>query len=183
MGANAAIPDLLTGQPKGLVPDEWMQEGLDATDAREICRVVPTAVAAVAALTNGEPTLMLLSSFTAGVSFDPPMCSIAVQRSSSTWPMIEDLPALGISLLGTEHQDKIEQLGSRFRGSRLDGIEWVARPSGAVLLKHAPLWIEAKVMHKYPAGDHLIVVMKMQNYRMVDNAASIFGQEGAYRAL
>ncbi|MCU1528057.1 MAG: oxidoreductase [Frondihabitans sp.] len=133
----------------------------------------PSGVVALAAIRGDEPVVMIASSFTAGVSYDPPLVSVAVQRSSTTWPDLVSAPVIGISLLGEAHADKTRQLASRNRAGRLAGIAHAAHDSGAVFLDDSPTWMTCSIEHLYPAGDHEIVVLRVLALQMHAGAAPL----------
>lgn len=132
---------------------------LDADAVRASFQSMPAAVAAIAALVDGEPQVLVVSSFTVGVSFDPPMCSFAVQESSSTWPTLSHAERFGVSILGGDHREIVRKLASRDHAKRFDAVEWTALPSGAVMLYDSPLWLECSIAHDYEAGDHRLIVL------------------------
>ncbi|MDW4907314.1 flavin reductase family protein [Streptomyces sp. ADMS] len=121
----------------------------------------PSGVAAVSARVHGEPTVIIVSSFTVGVSLNPPMVSFAVQHTSTTWPVLSRAHTIGVSVLGEEHSDKTRQLAAPSKEGRFAGVETVQAESGAIFLQGAPVWLECTIEHRYPAGDPDIIVLRV----------------------
>jgi flavin reductase (DIM6/NTAB) family NADH-FMN oxidoreductase RutF len=120
-----------------------------------------SGAAAVAASVDGRPTVFVASSFTVGVSMDPPMVLFAVQNSSKTWPVLARAGAVGISVLGVQHSAFVRQLSGRNADQRLSGLEVIELESHALLIADAPVLMECRVVHDYPAGDHRIIVLEV----------------------
>lgn len=134
----------------------------EAVGIREVFSRIPSTVAAIAAEVGGEPVVMVVSTFTVGVSYDPPLVSFAVQHSSTTWPLLAGAPLLGVSVLGERHAPKARQLASRNRAGRLTDIPRRIIRDGALLLEDAPSWFVCSVEQTHTAGDHDIVVLHVQ---------------------
>ncbi len=81
----------------------------------------PSGVIAVAAEVDGSRVGLAASTFVP-VSLDPPLVSFCVQNTSETWPRLEKLPALGISLLHEGHDSAARTLAAK-TGDRFAGLD------------------------------------------------------------
>lgn len=128
---------------------------------RETFSHFPSGVAALAAEIDGKPEALVASSFTVGVSMDPPLVLFAVQNNSTTWPELRKAPRIGVSVLGQSHEDICRQLASRNKNRRFAGLNVETSDAGAVFLHGAPVWLECKVVDEIPAGDHHVVLLEI----------------------
>lgn len=148
----------------------------------------PTGVTAVAALADdGTPIGLAVSSFTS-VSLDPPLASVCVARSSTTWPQLRDRTRLGVSVLGAHQEHACRRLAAR-DGDRFAGLDWSATDGGAVLIDGASAWFDCSVERIVAAGDHDIVLLRIHRLD-ADHAvtplvfhASRFHRIATYRTL
>ncbi|TSD94529.1 flavin reductase family protein [Gordonia rubripertincta] len=134
---------------------------LDSTELRKAFGAFPTGVVALAGMSDAEPTVIVASSFAVGVSQEPPLVMFAVQQSSTTWPILRDLPSLGVSVLGESHTEVIRQLSSKDKTQRFAGVATTVLSSGALLLDDAPVHFECAIESSHTAGDHEIVVLRV----------------------
>jgi flavin reductase (DIM6/NTAB) family NADH-FMN oxidoreductase RutF len=121
----------------------------------------PTGVAALAALVDGRPTGIAVSSFTS-VSLEPALVLVCVAHSSTTWPLLSSAERLGISVLSADQQEACRRLSGRDR-DRFVGLSWWATESGAVVLHGASAWFECSVGLQCEAGDHDIVLLNVHD--------------------
>ncbi|MGN2635371.1 flavin reductase family protein [Nocardia takedensis] len=120
----------------------------------------PSGVVAVCAEVEGTPHGLAVSTFVP-VSLDPPLVSFCVQNSSSTWPRLEAADKLGLSLLGTDQQAAARALGAR-NGDRFRDSELHRGTGDAVFIDGASAWIEGVVEAQVPAGDHTVVILRIE---------------------
>lgn len=133
----------------------------DTTSLRAVYGAFPSGVTAVAALIDGAPVGLAASSFTT-VSLTPPLVSVCMARTSTTWPVLRRAERLGISVLGAEHRSVCRRLAGP-SGERFTGVAWRPTPDGAVLLDGAGAWLECSVHQEVGAGDHDIVVLQVHD--------------------
>ncbi|RFA19071.1 flavin reductase family protein [Subtercola boreus] len=152
----------------------------DSMLLRKTFGAFPSGVAALAAVIDGEPTVLIASSFSAGVSMEPPMVMFAVQNTSTTWPELARAERIGVSILAKGHGASVRQLASKDKAARLDNIPTLVLPSGAILLDDAPVWLECTIAHDYPAGDHRIIVLQVVGTNTNDAYAPLIFHNSAF---
>ncbi|MDT5387048.1 MAG: hypothetical protein QOE04_689 [Mycobacterium sp.] len=140
---------------------------LSPASLREAFGHFPTGVIAIAAEVEGERVGLAASTFVP-VSLDPPLVSFCVQNTSTTWPKLKDLPALGISVLGESHDAAAKALAAK-TGDRFAGLQTVSRTSGAVFVHGTSVWMESTIEQLIPAGDHTIVILKVSELTVHDD--------------
>ncbi|WP_010525134.1 flavin reductase family protein [Nesterenkonia sp. F] len=135
---------------------------LDPLQLRRAFSEFPQGVVVVAAEVDGAPEALVASTFTVGVSLDPPLVTFAVQHTSNTWPRLRDgADRLGISVLGRGQHGLCRQIASKDRASRFDGVARTADDDGAIALDGSPLTLTTRVHDQVTAGDHDIVVLEV----------------------
>ncbi|MBM6590234.1 flavin reductase family protein [Brevibacterium sp. RIT 803] len=128
---------------------------------RETFSHFPQGVALIGAEVDGIPLGLVASTVTAGVSLDPPLISVAVQTSSSTWPLLRTAPALGVSLLGTHQSHLARQLASKDRASRFAGIDPEVAADGALTIPGSPAHLWTRLYNEIEAGDHTVALLEI----------------------
>jgi len=136
----------------------------DADDAvllRKAFACFPTGVVAVCAMSEGKPIGMAASSFVS-VSITPPLVAFCVQWTSKTWPKLEAAKRVGISVLGESHDVAVQQLASRTE-DKFNGLDLGISEDGAVFIYDATAWIDCLIESVMPAGDHGIVLLRVNS--------------------
>lgn len=148
---------------------------------REAFSHFPSGVIAVAAESAGERLGLAASTFVP-VSLEPPLVSFCVRNSSETWPRLQSLPVLGISVLAEQQHEAVRALAGR-SGDRFAGLETVTSPAGAVFVKHTCVWLESAVERLVPAGDHTIVILRVRDITVNREVAPIVFHRSGFRSL
>jgi flavin reductase (DIM6/NTAB) family NADH-FMN oxidoreductase RutF len=130
-------------------------------DLRRVYGAYPTGVAVVAGLVGGRPAGIAASSFVP-VSLDPPLVSVCVAHTSTTWPLLRESPRIGISVLGAHQEHVGRRLGAR-TGDRFAGVEWRSTADGSVLVEGASAWFDCTIEQQVRSGDHDIVVFRVHD--------------------
>lgn len=153
----------------------------NALALREVFGAFPTGVIAVAAEVDGTPTGIAANSFTS-VSLSPPMVSLCVAHTSTTWPRLRTAPRLGVSVLGAHHEPAARQLAGPSAG-RFADLRWRRTAHGAVVLDGVSAWLETSVANQVRAGDHDIIVMVVHDLAVDPAVAPLVFHASRYREL
>jgi flavin reductase (DIM6/NTAB) family NADH-FMN oxidoreductase RutF len=154
---------------------------LSPTDLRRVFGAFPTGVTAIAAVVDGVPAGLAASSFTS-VSLDPPLASVCIARSSSTWPVLRRAGRLGVSVLAADQERLARQLAQR-GGDRFAGATWRASRDGEILLDGACAWLDCSIEQEVPAGDHVIVLLRIHDLDADPDAAPLVFHRSTFGRL
>ena len=103
---------------------------------------------------------MTVSAFSS-VSLNPPLVLACIDHAASMRPLLGTLTDIGINIL-SEGQEAISR---RFSGKdieRFDGLGYTRGASGVALLDDALAHMEARIVERHEAGDHLIVIAQVE---------------------
>jgi flavin reductase (DIM6/NTAB) family NADH-FMN oxidoreductase RutF len=153
----------------------------DPVQLRRVYGCFPSGVTAICALENGAPVGIAASAFTC-VSLDPPLVSVCVQNTSTTWPRLRNLPRLGISILG-KHQDAAAQRLAAKNGDRFTDLALAHTADGGVLVHGAVAWLDCAIHAVVPAGDHAIVMLRVHALRAQPDDEPLVFHASRFRQL
>ncbi|MDH6114621.1 flavin reductase (DIM6/NTAB) family NADH-FMN oxidoreductase RutF [Kitasatospora sp. MAP12-15] len=169
------------GPDRVLTPDPSPGRSLRPDELRRAFGTFPTGVTALAALADGTPVGLAASSFTS-VSLDPPLVSVCVAHTSTTWPLLRDRTRIGVSVLGAHQDSACRQLAAR-DGDRFAGLDWSATPEGAVLVTGSSAWFDCSIDRLVRAGDHDIVLLRIHELDTDHAVAPLVFHAGRFRRL
>ncbi|MGC4955999.1 flavin reductase [Actinomadura citrea] len=130
---------------------------VDGQTFRAVLGQWPTGVAVVTTTAGGGWHGMTAGSF-CSVSLDPPLVLVCLARGIHTHGLIERSGVFAVSFLGKDHAAIGHRFAGREPGDRFARGTWTAAPSGAPVLEEALAWLDCRVAHAYPGGDHTIFV-------------------------
>jgi 3-hydroxy-9,10-secoandrosta-1,3,5(10)-triene-9,17-dione monooxygenase reductase component len=140
-----------------------------------------TGVAFVTATPDGEPAGLIVNSL-ASVSLEPPLMSFCPARSSLTWSRMRRARRFAINVLGRQH----EQFAIRATpagADRFAGLRWEPGRHGAPLLTDALATLECQIVAEYAAGDHWIVVGRVDDLRISPSKDPLVFFAGSFQAV
>jgi 3-hydroxy-9,10-secoandrosta-1,3,5(10)-triene-9,17-dione monooxygenase reductase component len=123
-----------------------------------------TGVAFVTAAPGGEPAGLIVNSL-ASVSLVPPLVSFCPSRSSLTWSRMRRAGCFGVNVLGRQHED-FARRATPAGADRFASVDFELGRGGAPLLTDALACLEGQLVAEHPAGDHWIVVGRVDSLRI-----------------
>jgi flavin reductase (DIM6/NTAB) family NADH-FMN oxidoreductase RutF len=154
---------------------------VDPATLRRVLAAFPTGVTALAALVDGEPVGMAANSFTS-VSLDPPLVSVCVATTSTTWPVLRRATRIGVSVLSHEQESASRSLAKRGI-DRFADVSWHTTDDGAILLDGATAWFDCSVEREIRAGDHEIVLLHVHGLGTDPQTPPLVFHGSRYRRL
>jgi 3-hydroxy-9,10-secoandrosta-1,3,5(10)-triene-9,17-dione monooxygenase reductase component len=155
--------------------------GPDARSFRDAVGRFATGVAFVTAAPDGQPAGLIVNSLSS-VSLDPPLVSFCPSRSSLTWTRMRRARRFGVNVLGRQHE-RFAVRATRPGADRFAGLDWEPAPSGVPLLTDALATLECDIVAEHPAGDHWIVVGRVDNLHISPVKDPLVFFAGAFRAV
>ena len=142
----------------------------DQTAFRQTMGNFATGVVVVTGLSEGEPVGFAAQSFVS-LSLDPPLVAFSPGKSSSSWPRIRHSGSFGINILGQDQQGVCNDMAQSGQ-DKFANVSWRSGGTGAPMLADVLAFIECSIEAEHDAGDHTIVVGRVQDYQRVRNEAA-----------
>lgn len=132
---------------------------VDPATFRDVMAQWPSGVTVVTTLVDGAWHGMTASSFSS-VSLDPPLVSVCLDRRLYSHGLISGSGVFGINVLAKDQAEVARRFAGMVPGveDRFAGETWTTADTGTPLLDSALGWLDCRVVHEYPGGDHTIFV-------------------------
>lgn len=152
---------------------------VDPAHYREVMGHYPTGVAVVTGSSGtGEPVGMVVGTFTS-VSLDPPLVAFMPTTTSGTFALMRDSKAFCVNVLAHDQLDLCRTMAVP-RPGKFDGVAWSPSPYGAPALDGTVAHIHCSLDQVVPAGDHLIVLCRVQDMKVTRPATPLLFFQGGY---
>ncbi|WP_435198668.1 flavin reductase family protein [Janibacter sp. GS2] len=162
--------------------DDSMRYDFRPALLREAFSCFPSGVTAVCTMGEGRPVGLAASSFVT-TSLDPPLVSICVDMTSTTWPKMRDAGRFGVSVLAAEQGETCRQLSAKGI-DRFAGLSYRTSPEGgAIVLNDAAAWFECSLFDEYPAGDHVMVLLRIEDMGFRPETAPLVFHGSTFKVL
>ncbi len=135
---------------------------LNAAQFRSVLGRFATGVTIVTVRgTDDQPYGMTVSAFSS-LSLDPPLVLVCVDNRATMAPHTKAASHFAVSIL-TNEQEELSRRFAEQLGNRFAGIGYTEGMSGCALIDDALAWLECRIVERHPAGDHVILIGKVEN--------------------
>jgi flavin reductase (DIM6/NTAB) family NADH-FMN oxidoreductase RutF len=158
--------------------DEPLPTTIDEARFRQVLGRFATGVTVVTGMAGGAPVGLAVNSFTS-VSLEPALVAFCVGQRSRTWPRLRTAGTFCVNILAEDQ----EALSRAFAGrppDRFLGVGWRPGRSGAPVLAGVLAWIECTVEAEHVAGDHMIVVGRIDDLDVGHEGRPLVFYRGGY---
>ncbi len=153
--------------------------GVDHRTFRNALGRFATGVIVVTAGPRRRPHAMTANAFMSG-SLDPPLVVVSVGRAARMHGRLAAARRFGVSILDREQEPDSRHYAGQ---PAADFTPAFADLAGVVVLARAAVVIAARIEHRYPCGDHTLVVGRVEALAVDEAAAPLVYYHGRYRAL
>ena len=126
----------------------------------------------VVGVAHGEARNAFTAAWVMQVSFDPLLLALSINPRHSSFGLLKEGRAFSINVLKKSQLDLAGYYGQPASADKkLTLTEWTTDRIGLPLLREALAWFECQVVGEHPAGDHLLLLGKVINGKLLDSQA------------
>lgn len=153
----------------------------DSSTFRTVLGRFCSGVVIVTSELDGAPLGLTAQSFTS-VSLDPPLVLFCPAKTSTTWPGIRAAGKFCINVLSEEQTETCKQFAVS-GGDKFGGVPWHWTASGAPEIDGCLAYIDCTLEQVHDAGDHEIVIGRVNDLRLGGPERPLLFYQGAYHQL
>ncbi len=154
---------------------------VDARSFRDVMGRFPTGVTVVTTRNaEGDPVGLTVNSFTS-VSLEPPLVLVCIDRGASVHDALTGAAGFAVSVLAADQAEMARRFAQRPSHRRFDDVELDETPGGYPVLPGAVAWLECAVHQTVPAGDHTILLGRVEAMAEGAAAGPLLFERGSFR--
>jgi flavin reductase (DIM6/NTAB) family NADH-FMN oxidoreductase RutF len=161
------------------------QREVSSGEFRDALRHLTGGVSVITAGQGQDISGMTVTSVSS-LSIDPPSLIVSINRSASSWPLLQRYGFFGVNILASDQLAIAERFtgkGGLKGADRFVGAEWTTRTSGVPLLVGALAAIECEVEEAIERHSHAIVIGRVLDVQSSSRSAALAYWHGQYVAI
>jgi 3-hydroxy-9,10-secoandrosta-1,3,5(10)-triene-9,17-dione monooxygenase reductase component len=140
-----------------------------------------TGIVIITAQLDGRPLGLTCQSFVS-VSLDPPLVSFCADHSSTSWPTMSNAGKFCVNVLATDQQSLCEVF-AKSGGDKFQNVSWTTSEYGNPQIDGCLAHIDCVVDGVHAAGDHDIVIGRVQDVRVSRSSTPLLFYQGRFAGL
>ena len=135
---------------------------------------------------RGEQRTGFTATSVSSFSMEPPAMLVCLNRSSSSWPVIQDFQGFCINVLANDQLHIADRFAGRGRlrgAARYEGAKWQELSTGALALADALTVIDCELEEAIERHSHAILIGRVRAVRTRSEAEPLLYWHGAYRHI
>ena len=125
----------------------------------------------VVGVASGETRDAFTAAWVMQVSYDPLLLALSINSNHSSYRLLKEGRSFSVNVLKKGQLDLADHYGRRAGADKLALTDWTTDRTGLPLLRDALAWFECQVVSEHPAGDHLLVLGKVIDGKLLDAEA------------
>lgn len=102
------------------------------------------------------------------VSFDPLLLALSINPHHSSYELLRQGRAFSVNVLRKGQLEVAAHFGQPAAAGKLTATEWTTGRTGVPLLREALAWFECELVDEHPAGDHVLVLGRVIDGKLLD---------------
>jgi flavin reductase (DIM6/NTAB) family NADH-FMN oxidoreductase RutF len=153
-------PGLTLVRSEATAAQRLLPDSVDPATYRSVFRRSAGAVSVITADDGTGPVGFTVTSVVS-VSISPPMVSFAISNASSSFPTVARAASVVINFLSLGQHMLATTFAARGINRFAEPTRWSRLADGSPVLEDAPTYLHGRVQHRFPVGDHHIVVAEL----------------------
>jgi flavin reductase (DIM6/NTAB) family NADH-FMN oxidoreductase RutF len=125
----------------------------------------------VVGVAHGESRNAFTAAWIMQVSYEPLLLALSINRNHSSYLLLMEGRSFSVNVLKKGQLDLAEHYGRSAQADKLALTDWTTDRLGLPLLREALAWFECRVVSEYPAGDHVLVLGRVIDGKLLDSEA------------
>ena len=125
----------------------------------------------VVGVAHGETRDAFTAAWVMQVSYDPLLLALSISSNHSSYLLLKEGGSFSVNVLKKGQLDLADYYGRSARADKLALTDWTNDRIRPPLLREGLAWFECQVVSRHPAGDHVLVVGRVIDGKLIDSEA------------
>jgi flavin reductase (DIM6/NTAB) family NADH-FMN oxidoreductase RutF len=123
----------------------------------------------IVGVAHGERRNAFTAAWVMQVSYDPLLLALSINPNHSSYLLLKEGRSFSVNVLKKGQLDLADHYGRSAQADKMTLTDWTTDRVGLPLLREALAWFECQVVSEHPAGDHVLVLGRVIDGRLLDS--------------